>query len=259
MFTNPTRHRLLAATAGLVLAAGLLACGSDDSGSNETTAPTTADTTTATTAAAGGDLASQCEQYTTVSASLAGDPSVAAPALDALATTPPADIAGPTQTFVDGFKAALEGDPAVFESAEFTDALGEVGDYFFNHCELSAQLEVTGADYAYAGIPERVEAGVVGIRFLNISATEEPHELFLMRRPDGDTRTVDEITHLDQETIFAEYQPVGVAFANAPSTSMSVLLNLEAGEYLAICNLPTKGDESMPHSHSGMVAALSVA
>jgi hypothetical protein len=80
-----------------------------------------------------------------------------------------------------------------------------------------------------------------------------------MRRPEGDTRTVDEIAQLDQATVFGEYQPVGVAFANAPDSSMSVLLNLEAGEYVAICNLPTAGDEADPHARHGMVAELSVA
>jgi len=250
MFTTPTRHRLLAASAGVVLAAGLLACGGDDAGTDDTTTPPT-------TAAA--DLAGACEQYTTISHALAGDPSAAGPALDALAAAPPAEIAAPARTFVDGFKAALGGDPAVFESADFAGAVGEVGSYFFDHCELAAQIEVTGADYAYAGIPQEVDAGVVGIRFVNISTGDEPHELFLMRRPDGDTRSVDDIALLDQETVFAEYQPVGVAFANAPESSMTVLLNLEAGEYIAVCNLPTKGDETVPHSHNGMVAELSVA
>jgi hypothetical protein len=133
-----------------------------------------------------------------------------------------------------------------------------VGSYYFDNCELAAQIDVTGADYAFAGIPEEVDAGLVGIRFTNISEGEEPHELFLMRRPDGDTRTVEEIAGLDQETVFGEYQPVGVAFANTPDSSMSVLLNLEAGEYVAICNLPTAGDEADPHARHGMVAELSV-
>jgi hypothetical protein len=263
MFTTPTRHRLLAATAGLVLATGLLACGGDDSGdssSDGTTATTTAPA--GTTAPPTDDLAAKCEHYTTISQSLAGepDPAVAGPAIDGLAETPPADIAAPTQTFTEGLRAVLEGDFSAFETPEFGAALDEVGSYYFDHCELSAQIEVTGADYAFSGIPEEeIEAGVVGIRFLNISASEEPHELFLMRRPDGDTRTADEIAQLDQETVFGEYQPVGVAFANAPDSSMSVLLNLEAGEYVAICNLPTAGDEADPHARHGMVAELSVA
>lgn len=264
MFTTPNRNRLLAATAGLVLAAGLLACGSDDDSSDETTATTEAtETTTApadTTTAPGGDLTAKCDHYATISQSLAGepDPAVAGPAIDGLADAPPAAIAASTQTFADGLRAALGGDFAAFESPEFGAALDEVGSYYFDNCEVTAQIEATGADYAFAGIPEQVEAGVVGIRFTNISAGGEPHELFLMRRPEGDTRTVDEIAQLDQETVFGEYQPVGVAFANAPDLSMSVLLNLEAGEYVAICNLPTAGDEADPHARHGMVAELSV-
>jgi hypothetical protein len=261
MITTPNRHRLLAATAGLILAAGLVACGSADSGdsTDETTATTTAPAST--TAAPSGDLAAKCEHYTTISQSLAGqpDPAVAGPAIDGLADAPPADSAAPTPTFADGLRAALGGDFAVFESPEFGAALDTVGSYYFDHCELSAQVEVTGADYAFAGLPEQVDAGLVGLRLLNISESGEPHELFLMRRPEGDTRTVDEIAALDQETVFGEYQPVGVAFANAPDTSMSVLLKLEAGEYIAICNLPTQGDAATPHAHHGMVAELSVA
>jgi hypothetical protein len=272
MFSTPTRHRLLAATAGLALAAGLIACGGDDSSddttSDDTTEVTTEhtehpdETTADTTATGDADLAALCDAYTAASAAIGGaaDPSQAGAILDELAVNPPAQIAGPTQTFVDGFKAALDGsDPAAIETAEFTSALGYVGGYYFDNCELSEQISVTGADYEFGGLPSSIAAGRVGIQLVNISEGNEPHELVLMRRPDGDTRTVEEIRALDPDTLFGEYQMAGVAWTNVPSAQMSILLDLEAGEYVAICNLPTEGDEADPHANHGMIAELSVA
>jgi hypothetical protein len=261
---------VLAAAVAVALAAGLVACGGDDSSTDrrpaeDTVAPADdtdapADTIADDDPLPGGDadLAEQCALYTKVSHAIGGggDPTEAVVDLTQLAFNAPAQIAAETVTFVDGFTAAVNGDPAALETAEFTSALGYVGSYFFDHCELADQLEVTGGDYTYGGLRQEITAGTVGIRFVNISAANEPHELALLRRPDGDTRSIEEIAELDPDTLFTEYEPVGVAWANVPAASMSVLLDVTPGDYVVICNLPTKGDESTPHSHNGMVAEL---
>lgn len=268
MLTTPHRRRLLrslAATAGLTLAAGLVACGGDDSGADDTDRTTiaVADAPDDTMAPgpdnpASGATAAQCDAYAAASAAIAdgGDPAAAGPVLDALVADAPPTIAQPTQTFVDGFKAALDGAPEALDTAEFTSALGYVGGYYFDNCELSGRLDVTGTDYTFGGLPQEVDAGRVGLRLVNISEGNEPHELVLLRRPDGDTRTTSEVLGLDPDTLFGEYQLAGVAWANVPSAQMSVLLDLEPGAYLAICNLPTKGDEADPHAAHGMIAEL---
>lgn len=288
MLTNNVNRRMsrpnnlrVAAVAALALAIPLAACGGDDDDADQTPAPTPAAAPSTTEPigpasdpgpidpppagdsidpATGEDISAACDQYVQVSAALSGqiDPEAVAAVLDEFAAAPPLRLTDSAPVIAESLKDAFSGNEDAIGTAEFTHALGEASGYLFDICELDAKLDVAGSDYAFGGLPEEVAAGRVGVRFANISAGNEPHELILMRRPDGDTRSIDEIVALGPEGLFGEYQMVGVTWAEVPSATMSAFFELEAGEYLALCTLPVGDDESAMHLHEGMIQGFSV-
>jgi hypothetical protein len=223
-----------------------------------TSDPATSDPTGGGTT--GEASAEACDAYVAVSEQLAiGDPDAMGAALDEMSATIPEQWAGEAATVVDGFTAGLGGDPTAMQDPVFVSALGYVGGYFVDNCDLDTKLEVTGEDYTFTGMPTEIAAGRVGLRLVNVSAGSEPHELVILRRPDGDERTVADIAALDPETLFTDYEMVGVAFAEVPAAMMSIVLDVEPGEYVAICNLPVADDETSTHAHEGMVVAFTAA
>jgi hypothetical protein len=148
------------------------------------------------------------------------------------------------------------GDP--FADAAFATALSNVGQHYYDACDAAEKLDVDGVDYAYEELPAELDAGRVALRFTNETESGDPHELVLIKRPDGDTRSVADVARLSMDELMGEYQMAGVAFADAKGSSFVTFLDLEPGRYIAMCNIPTGGDESDPHAHHGMVQAVEV-
>jgi hypothetical protein len=227
-----------------VLAAALGACGDDDDATDDATASPEA-----------------CDAYATVSGKLLVgmvDPAEAPAVLETFTTTAPDAIADDAATVAEGIAAmfAETGDP--FADEAFTTALARTGQHFYDACAVAEQLDVEGVDYAFTELPDEIDAGRVALRVTNESERGEPHEIVLLRRPDGDETPVAEVAMLPMEELMGSYQMAGVAFADATGASFVTFLDLEPGSYVAICNLPTDGDETDPHAHHGMVQAVEV-
>ena len=80
-----------------------------------------------------------------------------------------------------------------------------------------------------------------------------------MRRADGVDEPVEELLALPEEEAMAKLQMAGVAFADEAGGSNVTFLDLEPGEYVAICMLPVGGgEEGEPHAFHGMTAELTV-
>jgi len=232
--------------------------GPDDTSEEGTDAPpATATDGTATGDTAGTATEESCDAYAAVSTEMVtGSPDTLPAAFDDLLAVMPEQFLGQAEIVADGFAASLAGDGEAMLDPMFVTALGYVGGYFVDNCALDAKVEIVGEDYTFTGLPAEIDAGRVGIRLVNGSASGDAHELIVLRRPDGDTRTAAEIAALDLESVYAEYEMVGVAFAEVPAAMMSIVVDLEAGEYVAICNLPVDGDGTTSHAHEGMVMAF---
>lgn len=267
-----TRSRIpLGAAVAVAMALGLMACGEDDSSSPATpspatTAPASEDPTTTPaptdpSSPPGSGSNGGCDEYAVVTGQLMigmVDPAEAPSILDAFVAAAPDAISTEASTLAAGITAmfAEEGDP--FADPAFGAALAAVGDHFYEHCEASAKVDVSGVDYAFANLPAEIPAGRLALRFTNDSALDEPHEIALLRRPEGDTTPASELATMNPDEFMEDYEFIGVAFADVPGTSSVTLLDLEPGSYLAMCFLPTQGDESDPHAAHGMVADLEV-
>lgn len=108
-------------------------------------------------------------------------------------------------------------------------------------------IEVTATDYAYAGIPATVAPGTK-LSLTNASATEL-HELVVIRVPDGEARSVEELIALpeaEQEAIFGNGPPAVVQLAmpgsNEPIPAVGDGTVTEPGRYAVVCFIPQGAD-----------------
>jgi hypothetical protein len=231
--------RQLAVLAAVALAAVVSACGSDE-------------------ATEGAELSSAaCDAYTAIGAAMFGDPSAVPDAAATLSRESPEELRAAAATYTDAFVAAFDGDEAAMESAEFTAAAEQLGAAAYDTCDSVAQLDVNGIDFGFEGLPAQVDAGRVAIRFTNDSATDEQHELVLMKKADGVTESATELLSLPEDELMGKVVPAAVVFADEPGGQSAALADLEPGAYVAICMIPTMG-EGAPHAMNGMIAELEV-
>lgn len=144
--------------------------------------------------------------------------------------------------------------------------------------EEAAATEVVAVDYHFEGLPETIESGTT--LTMRNDSDHEVHELFAMRIPDAETRSVDELIALPQNELFAALpgEPATVLVAPPGDEAIAVLGDgtLEPGRYLVACAIPTGADPAEfmrqaqeaegppdvpggpPHFTSGMYAELVV-
>jgi hypothetical protein len=266
-------RRLVLGGASLALAATMVACGSDDSGGDDTTA---AETSASEESA---DPAEFCEASVDLEAAFSMGPAVedtaspeeqqaaleefagmVEPQLAEVEETAPEEISDTVTEATGLVREALSGgDPSTLEGPEFQQADDEIDDYMLAECGYE-QLEATGVDYEYEGLPDTIPGGVVAITFTNEG--EELHEIGLARINDDVTMPVEEVLALPEEQVFSMIQLAGVTFA-APGESETTFLRMEPGRYGAACFVPqgtthdTEG-AGPPHFTLGMFAEFTV-
>jgi hypothetical protein len=285
-----TRRQVVATLMLVGLSAGVLAgCGDDDdSDATDTGTETTAagdDGATDTTAAddggtetteetdspdASGASAEVCTTYADVTAAFSGepDPDELAPMLDTLDEEAPEEVADSMEVMTSAARTVIDSggeDFSAFESPEFSEAMGEVDPYLFENCEFDTKLEATGTEYSFDGMPDEVEAGEVAILFTNEGA--EAHEIGIGRKADGVTESLDELLALGPEELEEKLEFVGGAFGAPTGDQGMAIVDLEEGEYVALCFVPvgtmmedgemTEGD-GPPHFEEGMALEFTV-
>ena len=134
MYRSP---RFLPALATVALAALVGACGSDDS--NDSAALP----------------AAACDAYSTIGAAMFGDPSGVPDASVTLAAEAPEELRDAAATYGNTFTAAFDGDEAAMESPEFAAAAEQLGAAAYETCDSVEQLDVSGIDYGFEGLPDR--------------------------------------------------------------------------------------------------------
>lgn len=242
-----TRHRRLATGLALTIAlAGAAACSDDDDD--------TSSESPEVTAAVVSDEA--CDAFIALSGALAGDPSgIGAIAAD-FTSSAPANLTEAATTMADAYSSlAAGGASTVFGEPAYVAAAADISDAYFAGCDVDEELDVDGVDYGFDGLPAEVAAGRVAVRFTNKTEHDEAHELVLFKRNPGTDEPVEELLALPEEESMAKVTMAGVVFADSPEQEAVAMLDLEPGEYVAVCFLPVGGgEEGPPHFVQGMVA-----
>ncbi len=249
------RGRSLAATAAvLALSLGLAACGDDDEAATTTT--TANDTTTTAGAEGEGDVAAFCNAVvaidTTVATAAPGPELEGAPPEEVQAAleefsatlepllvvadeTAPQEVAEDAHTLSRLSREVLKtGDESILESEEFKQADANADDYMLANCGFE-QVEVTGVDYAFEGVPQTVPAGPVAITFTNDGG--EVHELALLRINDDVDESFEELLQLPEEEAMQKGTFAGHVLA-FPGVSDTAFLDLEPGRFGIACFIP---------------------
>lgn len=271
MTPHPTSRRLLVGVAAALLALGTVGCGSDDDGPSpqivaDPTADPTADPGTDPTSEdpldgpviddgsdlpdlGGGDpaarLAAQCDAYVELGAAVAGlaDRDVVTVAED-FAEVAPIDIG----TYAEALATAIVSagsDPNALTSDETMDALAQVGNFFFDQCELDDRHQLIATEEGVPSFPETVKAGRVGIELANMTTDDEPVQLVLARRDDDDPRTAEELSALTADQLAEDHDPVAVLWTESSDHTVAWLYDLEPGSYLAVSSRPSGGEDAV--------------
>jgi len=260
-------RRWLVGGASIVLAATMVGCGSDgdsgDSGSDASTSAAAAPAEFCETAVdaeaaviSGPPIDFETATPEEISAALEEYGTQLEPQLADLEESAPEEISGDVTTLTGQIREVLStGDDSLFESAEFTDADAAIDEYMLAECGYE-QLEATGVDYEYEGLPDTIQSGVVAITFHNEG--EESHEIGLARVNDDVTMSVEELLQLPEGEADTMIQFAGAAFAE-PGESDTTFLRLDPGRYGAVCFIPegtTHDAEGAgpPHFTLGMFA-----
>jgi hypothetical protein len=192
---------------------------------------------------AGGDVTAFCDSYIEMQQASDTEEELTALAeeaealFDEVQANAPQEVSGQVGVVVDATRqAAAEGTPEAFMSREFNDAAIEVESYLFDNCEFDEQLDVTGVEYAFEGVPDTVSAGRIALRFTNDG--DEDHEFILFRKNDGVTESFDEILGLPGEQSEELMTFVTAASVVLPGESVERVFEAEAGEYIALCFIP---------------------
>lgn len=215
---RPARRQLM--VVGVCASALLVGCGDDD---DET-----------------ADAA--CEPYLGVTAAFNGepDPATLTPMLDALDENAPDDIKDSVAVMTSAARQVMDSggeDFSAFEAPEFGEAQNEVDPWMFDNCAFEEKEEVTAKDYEFEGLEDEYDAGQLAVLFTNEG--EEAHELAVMRKADGVTESWDEILELPEEEAMTKAEQVGGTFAPREGTKGLGIFDLTAGDYIALCFVPT--------------------
>ncbi|SDE98773.1 hypothetical protein SAMN05660485_02391 [Blastococcus fimeti] len=271
--TGRTRlRRLSSGGAALLMAAALAACGSDDDGGDD--GGSAAAETSASEESA--DPAEFCEASVDLEGAFSMGPpvdeaappeeqqaaleefgSTVEPLLADVEETAPEEISEDVTTAAGIVREALSGgDPAALQGPEFQEADDNIDEYMLAECGFE-QIEATGVDYEYEGLPDSVPAGIVAITLTNEG--EELHEIGIARINDDVTEPVEQLLALPEEEVFTKLELKGVTLVE-PGQSETTFMRMDEGRYGAACFIP-EGTMSMempgmgaPHFTMGMFA-----
>ena len=235
-------RRWRTALVALPLLLGIAACGDDDDGDEQD--------------------AAACDAYLDVVSAFneEPDPEVIDPLLDTLEAEKPDAVDSELQYMVDAVRDAFEsGEMDFFEDPEFTSATQTVDQHFYDGCEAEEKIEVEAVDYAFTGFPEELPAGLSFVKLTNATTKGESHEIAVLSKNDGVTDSWDELLASEEES--AEKVTFhGAGFADGEGDTAVAFLDLDAGEYIAVCFISVGGEEDgPPHFTEGMRHEFTVA
>jgi hypothetical protein len=273
------RPSLRTALAGLAIVTLVAAgCGDDD---DDTTADSADEPTAQNEPEASADEGAYCEASLAVETApapeidfaTATEEEIAAgfqawaketmgPLVENVMAVVPADIADDGEVLQSAFDQTAAGDPTAFDVPDVVAAAQRVHRYDLDTCGWDS-LEVAATDYSFAQIPGELPEGVVSFEFVNAGA--EVHELLVVRKNDGTTESAEELLAMEEDEAFTKVTMLGEPAFAPPGDGDFKVVDLEPGEYIVLCAIPTgmtsddgPPPEGPPHFTHGMFAEFTV-
>jgi hypothetical protein len=149
----------------------------------------------------------------------------------------PADLAEQLAVLTGGGRTVLEtGDFSVFESPDFNAAVTAADSWVFENCAFVTTTEIVATEYQYEVQADTYPTGRTAFAVVNEGV--EAHELAILRKNDGVDLTLDELLELPEAEAEQMVTYVGATFVGPPGARSNLVVDLEPGDYLAVCNVP---------------------
>jgi hypothetical protein len=186
-------------------------------------------------------------------------------ALSGAESTAPPEIAADVQSIAGIIRSAAQSNQDPFGNPTFQQNLATIDQYRYNSCGYT-QVDVTGIEYEFQGLPKTLPAGRVAFRFTDTGA--ELHELQVFRVKGKDS--VKKIVGLSEKEQRKKGEQLGGTFAEQGQTSYAFVDMTKPGRYGVVCHLPVgstsqeaieeagEAHDAKSHAQEGMYATITV-
>jgi hypothetical protein len=185
-------------------------------------------------------------------------------ALSGAESTAPPEVAADVQSIAGIIRSAAQSNQDPTENPTFDQNLAVIDQYRYNSCGYE-QLQATGIEYEFQGLPKTVPAGKVAIQFTDNGA--EIHELEVLRIKGKDSAK--KLTGLSESQLGKKAEDVGSTFAMQGQTSYAFADMSKPGRYAVLCHLPVGSTSpqaaeeagkkhAKSHAQEGMYAEITV-
>jgi hypothetical protein len=193
------------------------------------------------------------------------DVQAAEAALSQAESTAPPEVASTVQAVVAAVRTGFQTQKDPFEAdPSFEQNFNALQQYRYNSCGYQ-QVDVTGIEYEFQGLPKTLPAGNVAIKFTDTGA--EIHELQIFRVKSKDS--VKKIIGLSEKEQRKKIEEAGIVFATPGQTFYNIVDLSKPGRYGVVCHLPVgstseqaaeeaEKKHAKSHAQEGMYATITV-
>lgn len=179
-------------------------------------------------------------------------------------STAPPEVAANVQAVVAAVRTGIENREDPFDDPNFESNFNAMQEYRYNSCGYR-QLDVTGIDYEFEGLPETLTPGLVAIRFTDTG--DELHELAIFRLKTKDS--LRKVLRTPEKEQRKKVEEIGGTFAMPGQTTYEIADLSKPGRYGVVCFLPVgstsieaaeeaEEEDAKAHWHEGMLATIRV-
>ena len=179
---------------------------------------------------------------------------------DAQAKAPP-EIAADLQSIVGIIQSATQSQQNPEENPTFQQNLSAIDQYRYNSCGYN-QVQVTGIEYEFQGLPKTLPAGKTAIQFTDTGAELHMLDLFRIKTKDS----LKKLLGLSEKEVGKKVEDIGSADVIQQGGTAYVFADLKPGRYGAVCFFPVgstsldalEHSKGTPHWKEGMYQEVKV-
>jgi hypothetical protein len=182
-------------------------------------------------------------------------------ALTQAASVAPPEIAADVQSIEGITQSAVQNKQDPSQDPTFEQNLNAIQQYRYNSCGYN-QVQVTGIEYEYQGLPKTLPAGKTAIQFTDTGAELHMLDLFRIKTKDS----LKKLLGLPEKEGSKKVEDVGSADVTTLGGTAYVFADLKPGRYGAACFFPVGATDpsklnskGAPHWKEGMYQEVKVA
>ena len=173
----------------------------------------------------------------------------------------PPEIAADVQSIAGLIQSAIQSQQDPSQNPTFEQNLSTINQYRYNSCGYK-QVQVTGIEYEFQGLPKTLPAGKTAIQLTDTGAELHMLDLFRIKTKDP----LKKLLALPQKDVAKKVQDLGSADVTTLGGTAYVFADLKPGRYGAACFFPVgatsldalRNGKGAPHWKEGMYQEVKV-